>query len=203
MSGRETSIDLTQEEIESKEVKRLLKLGVLVNGLLDIAKMDAGKIQLNKEKVDINVMGKEGFDTFSSWALAKNIDFKTEFLPEPVFGYVDRDKITEVFSNLISNAFKFTEKGSIVIEVKSLGDWIVCSVSDTGRGVAEADIPKLFDRFLQVGKKAKEKGTGLGLFIAKGNIESHGGQISVASKEGEGTQFLFTMPKYRENLEGI
>ncbi|MCP4650886.1 MAG: HAMP domain-containing histidine kinase [PVC group bacterium] len=176
------------------------KMSVLVNNLLNIAKMEAGKIQLNKTKEDINSIVRDVCDAFLARARAKNIDLKSELLTEPAFGHVDKDKITEVFNNLISNAFKFTDEGSIVVEVKLQGDLIQCSVTDTGRGIAEDDIPKLFDKFQQVGKKAKETGTGLGLSIVKGNIEVHGGRISVTSKEGKGTQFLFVLSKYSEEL---
>ena len=186
-------------EISYKSGRRLSNM---VNKLLDIAKMEAGQIILCKEKTNINGIVKEVCETFFARAQSKNIDLKMELLPEDVLIFVDKDKVTEIFNNLISNAFKFTEKGSITIKVEFQEEWILCSVADTGRGVAESDLLKLFEKFQQVGVQTKDKGTGLGLSLVKGNVELHGGQISVESKESEGTKFLFTLPKYSEDFKG-
>ena len=102
-------------EISYKSGRRLSNM---VNKLLDIAKMEAGQIILCKEKTNINGIVKEVCETFFARAQSKNIDLKMELLPEDVLIFVDKDKVTEIFNNLISNAFKFTEKGSITIKVE-------------------------------------------------------------------------------------
>ncbi|MFH2138901.1 MAG: HAMP domain-containing sensor histidine kinase [Candidatus Omnitrophota bacterium] len=201
LNGSFGEINNDQRTMLESSCRSAKKLYMLVNNLLDIAKMEAGEIELSKEKVDINALVLEVIDAFHSRAVAKNIEFKSKLSSETLFGYLDRDKVMQVFNNLLSNAFKFTEQGSIVVEVKSQGDWIQCSVTDTGRGVAEDDLPKLFEKFHQVGKKINEKGTGLGLAIVESNIKLLGGQIRVSSKEGEGTQFVFTLPKYNDENE--
>ena len=108
--------------------------------------------------------------------------------------------MTQVFTNLIGNAMKFTEKGTIEISCAQKEKEVMCAVADTGVGLAKDDLPKVFNKFQQFGRVAGagEKGTGLGLSIAKSIVEMHEGKISVDSKLGVGTKFTFTIPKYKK-----
>ena len=108
------------------------------------------------------------------------------------------DKIKQVFTNIVNNALKFSMSKPVVdIFIKNEQDYIQTDLTDNGIGIAEADIPKLFHKFQQIdtGSKRKLGGSGLGLAICKGIIETHGGEIGVMSKLGEGSTFSFTLPK--------
>ena len=105
----------------------------------------------------------------------------------------DKGKVFEVFMNLITNAIKFTQSGSIEICVSDKEDRVECSITDTGSGIPEEKLDKLFQKFQRLG--AKEKGTGLGLAITQGIVTAHGGKIWAESEPGMGTKFIFTLPK--------
>jgi signal transduction histidine kinase len=109
----------------------------------------------------------------------------------------DRDELTEVLTNLLGNALKFTDKGWVELTVVERRLEIECSVADTGRGIPVDKLPKLFEKFTQFGRVAGagEKGTGLGLAIAKSLIELHDGRIFVESVEKQGLNITFTLPK--------
>ena len=109
----------------------------------------------------------------------------------------DQDKIARVLTNLLHNAVKFTEKGAIEISVKDSDENVSCSVSDTGMGISSEDLPKVFNKFEQFGRrdKSQAQGTGLGLSICNQIIELHQGAIGVESDPGKGTTFYFSLPK--------
>ncbi|MCP4653553.1 MAG: response regulator [Candidatus Omnitrophica bacterium] len=173
----------------------------LVDNLLDIARMEEGRMKLFMAKVDINNLVKELSDSFALQAKAKGIELGINFLEQTAEVYGDKDKIIEVFDNLIGNAFKFTQKGHVNILLEDDGEYIRSSISDTGRGIAKEDLAKLFNRFQQVGAKTKEKGTGLGLSIVKGIIDLHGGTIEVNSNLDEGSTFTFKLLKYNKDID--
>jgi len=112
--------------------------------------------------------------------------------------YVDADKIIQVLTNLVANAIKFTESGYVELALSEDDEEVTCSVMDTGIGFSKEDLPRVFTKFQQFGRSpgGGEKGTGLGLVIAKGLVELHHGKIWVESKLAKGTQFTFTLPKY-------
>lgn len=192
--------DITQKQEKILSVARdnIERLGRLINNLLDISKIESGKIVLKRKMVDINKIIEDIASSFESKAEAKGLMLKTS-LPEGALEiYADADKLTQVFTNLIGNAMKFTEKGHIGISVKDSDTEFECVVSDTGKGISKEDIPKVFSKFQQFGRTAGagEKGTGLGLSISKGIVELHKGRIWVDSDLGKGTEFTFTLPKY-------
>ena len=114
----------------------------------------------------------------------KHLELKLEITKDPLIIYADPDRIAQVFTNLIGNAYKFTDRGYIKITLKDKSDCLECSVSDTGLGIPKEDIGKVFEKFEQLGRTpgGGEQGTGLGLAIAKAIIELHRGQIRVASE---------------------
>lgn len=189
----------------------------LVNDLLDAAKIEAGKFQIVKTKGNLTEIIKDRITFFNQLAQPKSITLTTELLEENLEVEFDRDRMSQVLNNLLSNAIKFTtEGGKITVsayKVNSPGEikWrypdeipsvppmakpmIVLAVSDTGGGIPKEKILDLFSKFKQLQPADKEhKGTGLGLVIAKGIIESHGGNIFVQSHVNEGTTFYFTLP---------
>lgn len=173
--------------------KHLLEI---INDLLDLSKIEAKKMALNKEDVNIYEVLDNILSTYSILAKEKNLDLIVdldEALPT-VFG--DHTRIRQIILNVLSNAIKFTEQGSVTLKVKNRGTELFFSVKDTGIGIKEEDAPKVFEKFRQVNGSAARKagGTGLGMPIAKEFVEMHGGQIWFESVLGKGTTFYFTLP---------
>ena len=175
------------------------RLARLINNLLDISKLEAGKLEFKRVLVDFSTMLR---DICAKWKLEvdKNCQSLEYCSPDlPVNIYIDPDKLTQILDNLISNAIKFTPKeGKIKVELKDEKNQIEISVSDTGIGIAKEDLPNVFGRFQQFSRPqggAGYKGTGLGLAIVKELIEIHKGEIKVESELNKGTKFIFTLPK--------
>jgi PAS domain S-box-containing protein len=172
------------------------RLTSLINDVLDIAKMEAGKIDWQMQPVLVEEIIDRAIAATSSLVEAKRLEMIKDIepgLPEVVG---DRDRLLQVAINLISNAIKFTETGSVTLKVRQQDNHLVISVIDTGIGIALDDQPKVFERFKQVGDTLtdKPKGTGLGLPICKQIVEHHGGRIWVESQLHEGSTFSFTLP---------
>lgn len=175
------------------EGERLTKL---IDDVLDLAKIEAGKLEWHMEPVTLQDVIDHATAATSSLlepkglALVKEVDAT---LPA-ING--DRDRLIQVVINLISNAVKFTDTGSVTCRAVRLGGSIVVSVIDTGLGIAPADQPKVFERFKQVGDTLtdKPKGTGLGLPICREIVEHHGGRVWVDSEPGKGSAFSFSLP---------
>ncbi|WZY01190.1 ATP-binding protein [Bacillus sp. FSL W7-1360] len=175
-----------------------LRMGRLVHDLLDLARMEADHITLNKETVEINIYLEKVVRKFVSYAKERGVHV---FLTGVVSGRkmdIDPDRIEQVLTNLIHNAIRHTRAGGSVevrYEWDHLRDRI--SVIDTGTGIPEEDLPYVFERFYKADKARTrdQGGTGLGLAIAKHLVEAHGGEISVQSKVSEGTVFYFTLPR--------
>ncbi|MGA2775035.1 MAG: ATP-binding protein [Candidatus Omnitrophota bacterium] len=174
------------------------RLGRIVTDLLDISKIEAKKILIRKNPVDIVGLAKETVTMLKASADAKNIVLETLFPSQRVLNiYADPDRITQIFTNLIHNAIKFTpENGRITVEIKVGEREVECSVSDSGIGIAPENKDKLFSRFTQIGRAVGggSKGTGLGLSITKGLVQMYGGKIRVESELGKGSKFIFTLP---------
>ncbi|MDO8725311.1 MAG: PAS domain S-box protein [Candidatus Methanoperedens sp.] len=169
----------------------------LINDILDLSKIEAGKIELVIEKMSVPVTIKETLSLIKEKASKNNVLLKTEFDPELEFIIADKQRFKQVLFNLLSNAVKFTPKdGTVTIRTKKEGNMAHISVSDTGIGIREENIGKLFQKFeqLEPGISKQFGGTGLGLAITKQLVELHGGAITAESKFGEGSTFTFTLP---------
>ncbi len=190
-------INQKQENVLTTAKDNIDRLTRIINELLDISKIEAGKLQLKKDNVDIVSLIKKTVSSFEGRAKEKGLELKQDFSPAEIPLFIDADKLTEVFINLLGNAVKFTDKGCIEISVKDKGKEVECFVKDTGIGIAQENLPKVFDKFQQFGRVSGpgERGTGLGLSIVKGIIEMHNGNIRVESRFGEGTKFTFVLPK--------
>lgn len=169
----------------------------MVNDLLDVAKIESGKLQITKQKGDIKKLIEEQLKMLKPLADGKKLGLLVEIPSDlPEFDF-DKRRIGQTINNLISNAIKYTDKGSVAVKAKKTDDHLMISITDTGDGIEQEDILKLFSKFEQFGKGkiGERKGTGLGLAIAKGIIEAHGGQIWGSSEGlGKGSTFAFTMP---------
>ena len=187
-----------QEMILSVAKDNMDRLARLINNVLDVSKMEAGKMETKKDRLNIEQLARQVMSTFEMKAKEKNIDLRVRFSDKNIDVLADRDKIIQVFTNLINNALKFTLEGSIEISGKVQGDFVECIVADTGIGISKNDLARTFVKFQQFGRApgSGEKGTGLGLTIAKGIVEMHDGKIRVESEFGVGTKFIFTLPKF-------
>lgn len=176
--------------------KDSLHLLNLINDLLDLSKIEAGKLPLHREAFDSCEVVQEAINTVAVAAEAKSI--RIDMLPSlSLTVYADRLRVHQILVNLISNAVKFTPAGGGVrIECNEEDQFARFSVVDTGIGIPKEDQQAIFDKFHQVGSGAKEarEGTGLGLAITKHLVNQHGGTIRVESEFGHGSQFIFTLP---------
>ncbi|MBI4431755.1 MAG: hypothetical protein HY587_08615 [Candidatus Omnitrophica bacterium] len=186
------------------------RLKALINDLLDISKLEAGKMLLHRTACDVPTLVVGLMDTFQFLVRRKEICFKTEFEPDLPLALADKNRILQVLVNLVGNAVKFVPpKGHITVQMKlwdqegPLGQYILVEVIDNGQGIPEDDLPRIFDKFHQVGRQIGPglKGTGLGLSIARHIVELHKGKIWVKSKQCEGSTFMFTLPVYSQKLE--
>ncbi|WP_302475490.1 ATP-binding protein [Shouchella rhizosphaerae] len=194
---------VTSSDEERKEVAQIiydesLRMGRLVNELLDLARMEAGYIDLNLEEVDLDSYLERITRKFASFA--REYDVTVE-LAKPGRGQIavfDPDRIEQVLTNLIHNAIRHTNPGGLITVVhEQEEERDTFAVVDTGRGIPEEDLPYVFERFYKADKARTRQhgGTGLGLAIAKHIIDAHQGKITVHSRLGEGTTFHFTLPK--------
>jgi signal transduction histidine kinase/DNA-binding response OmpR family regulator len=175
------------------EGERLTKL---IDDVLDLAKIEAGKFTWNMANVSMSDVIERATAATSSLFEAKKLQLIRDIAPELPAVNGDQDRLIQVVINLISNAVKFTDDGSIICSARLQDDSIVVSVKDSGIGISPADQPKVFEKFKQVGDTLtdKPKGTGLGLPICKEIVEYHGGRIWVDSEPGQGSTFSFTLP---------
>lgn len=181
-------------EMALNSVARLFRI---TDNLLAIAKLEAGKVKDVKTLFNIHDVVREVAGLFEEMSRKKGLQLKTSFSGEAVEVYADQDQISQVLTNLLSNAMKFCKEGFVEISVVGSAEEVRCSVKDTGCGIAPENLGKVFSKFEQFGKSAAgaEKGTGLGLSISKEIVERHGGTIGVESEPGKGTTFFFTLPK--------
>ncbi len=172
------------------------RLFVLINDILDAQKLKYKDIVLEKKPLDLRQMIRIVLDLSSHLADSKNVSFQT-LIPDDIPSVLaDENRLHQILQNLITNAAKFTETGTISITAKISGDFVETSVSDTGIGIPEEKLSDIFKPFEQIDSSTTRKypGTGLGLSITKSLVESHGGQIRVTSKEGKGSTFTFSLP---------
>lgn len=186
-----------QEKILNTSKDNIDRLARIINNLLDISKIESGKIQLQKKITDINDLIRKAAANFGPKIAERGLEMKLNLPDGKLNMLIDEDRIFEVLTNLVDNSLKFTEKGYIAVEVIDKGKEIECSVADSGIGIHDDNIPKLFGKFTQFDRiyGEGEKGAGLGLSIAKGLVELHGGKIWAESEFGKGAKFYFTLPK--------
>jgi len=178
------------------------RLTRLINDLLDLSKMEAGKMTFQMAHVSMASLLKEAGTTFAVAAHDKGLALDVD-LPDPTLMVsADRDKIMQVLSNLLSNAVKFTDRGGVLLWARAQGERVLVGVTDTGPGIPDGEREAIFSKFHQVDSSSTRKkgGTGLGLPICKHIVEAHGGEIRVErggpalDGDGPGTTFAFTLP---------
>jgi signal transduction histidine kinase/CheY-like chemotaxis protein len=206
---------LTKTELNEKQKECVEDLAFssnlllsIINDILDFSKIEAGKLELESAPFNLKSMTKKLCRILRYQASKKGLKLNCEYSDDcPEFVVGDSVRIRQIFMNLVSNSIKFTQKGEITVKLDPLEftkskTTLQISVRDTGIGIAEDNIGKIFDKFTQADTSTTRKygGTGLGLPISKLLIEKMGGEISVKSKTGEGTEFIFSIPF--ENADG-
>lgn len=192
-------ISPTQEEFLSIAQRNLKRLSLLVNDLLDLSKLEAGKMEFKRQLSSIEKIVDESIEGLNTWAKTKSIVLEKKIQGGIPQANVDSNRIIQVLNNLIGNAIKFTpNNGNITVEAnfQSEKEEIEICVQDTGIGILKENLPKIFDKFFQVSERVPTdiNGTGIGLSIAKEIVELHGGKIWAENEEGQGAKFIFTLP---------
>jgi NtrC-family two-component system sensor histidine kinase KinB len=192
-------ISPTQEEFLSIAQRNLKRLSLLVNDLLDLSKLEAGKMEFKRQPSSIEKIIDESIEGLNTWAKTKSIEIVKKIQGDLPQVNIDSNRIIQVLNNLIGNAIKFTpNNGNITVEAsfQSEKEEVKISVQDTGIGIPKENLPQIFDKFFQVTERVPTdiSGTGIGLSIAKEIVELHGGRIWAESEEGQGAKFIFTLP---------
>lgn len=168
----------------------------LIDDLVDVANIERGRLSLEPSPQEPSELALRALHMFEVEASESGVALETRLSTNLPLVAADGSRVVQVLGNLIRNAIKFTPRGGrIVIGVESSGGSVVFSVTDTGRGIAPANQPRVFDRYWQGAAGARTQGSGLGLSIAKGIVEAHGGRIWVDSELGRGSVFSFTIPE--------
>jgi len=178
------------------------RLGLFIQGLLDLSKIEQAQVKLFLEPTDLKELARKCIQLFKPISEKKGLSvaLKAEDLP---MVSCDQEKIQQVISNLLSNALKFTDQGTILVQITEEGEEVRIAIQDTGRGIPPKELERIFEKFYQVpmvspnpeGSPPFPKGAGLGLSIAKGWVEAHQGRIWAESEGlGRGTRFVFTLP---------
>jgi signal transduction histidine kinase/DNA-binding response OmpR family regulator/sugar lactone lactonase YvrE len=184
-----------------RNANRLLRL---VNQLLDLSKLEAGRMKLETREENIIPLLKGLVLSFSSLADSKKIILGFNAVEENLNAYFDSDKVEKVVNNLLSNAFKFTpDGGKIDVTVEKMATEVELKISDSGMGIPNENIDRVFDRFYQVdgGHTREREGTGIGLALTKELVELHKGKIGVESETGKGTTFVVKIPLGKDHLK--
>ena len=180
-----------------KANQNTVNLSNLLNDLIDISMIESGEMRMSYRYFDINIFIQSIVNEFVPMAGEKNIKLIFNPAKEGLQVFGDKDKIRQVFVNLLQNAIKYTDEGSIEILLDEEKKFVNISIKDTGIGIPEEDLNRVFERFYRVDKARSRAvgGTGLGLAIVKHIIEAHNSKIIVQSKQGEGSTFSFKLKK--------
>jgi CheY-like chemotaxis protein len=212
IDGVDGPVNEEQEKSLKKVANNARHLLQLINDVLDISKIEAGKMKLNPKEFDLNWLVESALHTFEPQMKMKGLALTIDIHEGMPLIYGDDDRIREIFINLLANAIKFTNQGGITISARlseravKPGEppmFMEICIEDTGIGIKEEDLGKIFDKFVQSDLTTirQYEGTGLGLSIARGLVSLHKGVIWVTSKVGEGSKFCFTLPLKKEILE--
>ncbi len=184
---------LRQLKIVHRNSLRLLKL---VNSLLDFSRIESGRATANFQPVDLAALTRDLASNFRSACEQAGLSLVIDCPPLPREAYADRDMWEKIVLNLLSNAFKFTFEGEIRVALQAYGQEARLTVSDTGTGIANSEIPRLFERFHRIegARGRSHEGSGIGLALVHELVKMHGGHIAVESEEGKGTAFTISIP---------
>ena len=174
------------------------RLGRIIDELLDVSKLEAGKVRLQRKLCDMTEVVSEVVGNFKVISKQRGLEMLTDFEASKIELYIDRDKIVQVLTNLINNALKFTDTGHIKIHLSAREGFVECRIADTGKGISKEDLPRAFQKFRQFGREVGpgDRGTGLGLSICKKLVELHHGRVKIESVPTKGTVVTIHLPQY-------
>lgn len=202
-------IDCNSKQLGNDERETLIliknsakRLSNLVNDILDFSKIKSNDINLIMKPVDIRQLINMVTKSFKSFMSNKSVEILNKVEESIPYVYGDENRIQQILYNLIGNAVKFTNEGQIEISAGEKGDYVFVTIKDTGIGIGESDIYKIFQPYNQVdGINNQYHGSGLGLYVTKKLVQLHGGELEVKSTLGEGSKFTFNLPKLSMNIE--
>jgi signal transduction histidine kinase len=170
------------------------RLDRLIQDLLDVTRIEAGRLSVERTGLPTKQVVLDAVEAQKGLAAGASLELQVEVARDLPDLWADRDRLLQVFENLISNAVKFTEAGGrIVVAAAPRAGEVLFRITDSGAGITPEELPHLFDRFWQ-GRNAEGRGAGLGLAIVQGIVEGHGGRVWVESTPGRGSSFFFTIP---------
>ena len=180
-------------DVAKRNIERLSRL---IDDTLDFQKLGAGKVEFDMRENDVNKIAAEVYDAMAPAAETAGVGLSLNVCGDLPKALLDGDRITQVLTNLVHNALKFTETGSVTIATAKVGNTVQVSVVDTGPGMEQEDLSRIFGEFEQLGRSGERKvgGTGLGLAIARRIVEQHNGKIWAESELGKGTTVSFVLP---------
>jgi K+-sensing histidine kinase KdpD len=171
------------------------RLRALVDDLLDLSRLEAGRMVLQRSSIPVDSLLEQATSAYRVPADEKGVQLAAEAAPDLPPVSADEKQVARVLANLLANAIRSTPAGGrILLAADSIGDFVQLSVADNGEGIALEDQPRLFDRFVHLGRKRDQEGSGLGLAISREIVRAHGGDIWVDSGPGPGAVFSFTLP---------
>jgi PAS domain S-box-containing protein len=197
LDGDAGEMNEEQEEYLQTIQSNVDRLVTLINDLLDVARIESGRVKLNVEALDLLPLVESVVATLHPLILGKSQTLAVDVTPDLPQVNGDKDRVVQVLTNLVSNAYKYTPAGGAIrVEAARVGDLARIAVHDNGIGIAPEDLARLFSRFYRVDSSLTREigGTGLGLSIVKSIVELHGGTVSVESTPGAGSTFAFTLP---------
>jgi signal transduction histidine kinase len=212
LTSVQMAVHLLLEEVvgplNSKQLELLLaarqdadRILAMINDLLDLTRIEQGRVKLDLEPLAVRDLVGDALDRVQSRAQDAGITMKAKVetgLPDVL---VDRDRIEHVFDNLIVNAIQHTDRGdTITVEAMADGNSVRVVVADTGEGIPDEELPRIFEKFYRVPTSRHQGGAGLGLAIVREIIAAHGGRIEVESEAGKGARFTFTLPTQSGSL---
>ena len=204
LDGALGELDEKQKHLLATMQKSNQDLLGLVNALLEVYKYDADKLVLTKTNFNMYSLVEQVYNELSSLAKMKNIEFLIDCTDKSLEINADRSEIRRVICNLCGNAINYTgENGKVVVTIKNEDKDLIFSVSDNGSGIPPEDIPNMFQRFSQGTSKKRSTGTGLGLYLSRQIIESHGGKIWLESKLNKGSEFSFILTDTVVSKKGV
>jgi signal transduction histidine kinase len=191
---------VTQEQLEDlHRIKRSQQhlLGI-INDILNFSRMEAGQVTYEYSTVPLSSVIESVGHMIEPQAAAKNVELAVQSSPHDVVAWADRSKVEQILLNLLSNAVKFTNEGAVTLNcARHDGHRVEITVTDTGVGIPSDQLERIFEPFVQIGRSNTlgHQGTGLGLAISRDMARAMGGDISVSSEIGKGSQFRLTLPR--------
>jgi signal transduction histidine kinase len=197
INGDTGELNEEQRELLEAAYEDVERLTELVSDLLDLSKIESGRIEMEFDKTDVNNIIEKTLNPFYKQAEEKDIELVFNKSEDNIFAWADPGKISWVISNLVGNALRYADQGKIEVSSEVKGRRVLVSVEDNGPGIPPEYQHKIFEKFVRAGNDKEEKsGTGLGLAISKEIITAHNGRIWVDSEEGEGSKFSFYIPRF-------